>query len=286
MCEARKASDMYFGGKRSIRSAKNLSDRHAFWRKRRGFTLIELLVVIAIIAILAAMILPALDRARQNAWKAVCQSNLKQIGIALHMYANDYEGRAPHFHIDSNPGGYHSLEWQAELAPYLGYKGDISIFYADDDGDGKPNFNDKDSENYTPKVVKVYQCPKTYPRRKQSYGFNEWLGGVAPGITWSWTALSGKGYPGIYKRVKNSSQVIAVCDSNYKSIDVWARLGNSYVDNPSGYGASHCHPTHGGLNFLFVDGHVEFVPDWIHVPNRTYHHGPLSTPIGVIKFHD
>jgi prepilin-type N-terminal cleavage/methylation domain-containing protein len=62
---------------------------------RRGFTLIELLVVIAIIAILAAILFPVFAKAREKARQASCLSNLKQIGVALMSYLQDYDERLP-----------------------------------------------------------------------------------------------------------------------------------------------------------------------------------------------
>jgi prepilin-type N-terminal cleavage/methylation domain-containing protein len=63
--------------------------------KRRGFTLIELLVVIAIIAILAAMLLPVLARAKESGRRISCLNNLKQLSLAVQMYVNDSDGRYP-----------------------------------------------------------------------------------------------------------------------------------------------------------------------------------------------
>ena len=64
-------------------------------RVKRGFTLIELLVVIAIIAILAALLMPALDRARKSAQFTLCLSNIRQVGLGVQMYANDWTWYPP-----------------------------------------------------------------------------------------------------------------------------------------------------------------------------------------------
>ncbi len=104
-----------------------------------AFTLIELLVVISIIAILAALLVPALSRAKAQANCTACKNHLHQMGLALQLYVNDYRNTYPYYSYDGQGGtGERVLTWEQAIAPYYplnwtnqayhcpGYKGAIS----------------------------------------------------------------------------------------------------------------------------------------------------------------
>ncbi len=90
-------------------------------RTVKAFTLIELLVVIAIIAILAAILFPVFGRARENARRSSCQSNLKQIGLGMMLYTQDFDERYP-VGIMANPNSgtrYWGSGWAGQAYPYI-----------------------------------------------------------------------------------------------------------------------------------------------------------------------
>jgi prepilin-type N-terminal cleavage/methylation domain-containing protein/prepilin-type processing-associated H-X9-DG protein len=88
-------------------------------RLRRAFTLIELLVVIAIIAILAAILFPVFARARENARRASCMSNLKQINLGILQYTQDYDEHYPVYIPSNGVSGARPYGWVDALDPYL-----------------------------------------------------------------------------------------------------------------------------------------------------------------------
>jgi prepilin-type N-terminal cleavage/methylation domain-containing protein len=144
-------------------------------RNRRGFTLVELLVVIAIIVLLMALLLPAVQKVREAANKLTCQNNLKQIGIALHHYHNDYS-RFPVGKGPSYPGFAAYARWSvhSQILPYIEqdniYRQIDFKFPPETPGmagvvNFMPPWQNPNRQNANPcrEFVKVFICPSDEP---------------------------------------------------------------------------------------------------------------------------
>jgi prepilin-type N-terminal cleavage/methylation domain-containing protein/prepilin-type processing-associated H-X9-DG protein len=125
---------------------------------RRAFTLIELLVVIAIIAILASILFPVFARARENARRTSCASNLKQLALGWTMYAQDYDDTFPWFKIKRDAAG-NTLMWQSLIEPYVTSGADK---------------NSNTAVNQTTGKIGVFVCPSydVAPPAKDASGAN------------------------------------------------------------------------------------------------------------------
>ena len=210
--------------------------------KRGYFTLIELLIVIAIIAILASMLLPVLNKARDKAKAISCVGNLKQQGLALNAYCGDYEGWIPVMQYGSV--GY-STCWKNSLAPYLGYP--VEIVNANGYG-GKFEGMDRGP----------FRCPGAVPIDEETgnfhhsggYGWNKMVG----------LFLGNQQYK--INQLKKLSDTIAIADS----VDV-ANVGTSYsscsqLAQPLTAGANSLliigNRHNDGANVLWLDLHVDW----------------------------
>jgi len=195
-------------------------------KRRNAFTLIELLVVIAIIAILAAILFPVFARARENARKSTCQSNLKQIGIAQRMYGQDYDETNAACCV----GGHTAGQWFTDLM--LPYSKNDAIFIC-------PNRQNTATHRCT--------CPSR--RRNRGYGLNNWVSGSKYfGVSDAQCALP--------------AQTIIMSDARCFNTG-WTstspmplnRVGDTY--DAAGNITEWRH--NGGVNALYADGHVKWL---------------------------
>lgn len=157
-------------------------------RTRRGFTLIELLVVIAIIAILVALLLPAVQQAREAARRTQCKNNLKQFGLALHNY-HDTFGKFPALTFGTEANNNWGSEWRGNsvhtmLLPYL----DQAPLYNRYDVD---RFWTHTNANFPNRVlgrtkIGMFQCPSDPGIITNRDGGNNYGASTGPNFGWEW----------------------------------------------------------------------------------------------------
>jgi prepilin-type processing-associated H-X9-DG protein/prepilin-type N-terminal cleavage/methylation domain-containing protein len=200
----------------------------------KAFTLVELLVVIGVIALLAGMLMPALAGARRSAESIVCLSQLRQIGAAALMYANDHDGVLPR--SSHAAMAFRSLPWGFALKPYL---------------DGQPYGGD--DRSWQKLFQGVYRCPADARRQQWSYGKNVWFE-----LTAAETGeIAGNSAGPTYHKLNHcrcgpSTILIGEIDSQAMADHVmahfWLMGGQPEIDATR----------HGRTsNYLFIDGHAE-----------------------------
>lgn len=214
----------------------------------KGFTLIELLVVIAIIAILAAILFPVFARARENARRASCLSNLKQIGLSMMMYVQDYDEHLTALNLSNTgvvlpDGSTHTTElWFQMLYPYM-------------------------------KNIQIMNCPSESTVVWTSgsytglvpYGYNytipTWVCSSNCGVNMGTAGQAGASLASI----EDTSGTIMITDSKYYAVAAEKAAGRTDTDADGSACISPSYPVNkcaaarhlGTVGTLFVDGHVK-----------------------------
>jgi prepilin-type N-terminal cleavage/methylation domain-containing protein/prepilin-type processing-associated H-X9-DG protein len=189
--------------------------------QKKKFTLIELLVVIAIIAILASMLLPALNRARDKAKEISCTSNVKQMGLGFNFYTEDYGG----YYIPTDSG---SKPWTTNIKA-LGY---IS-----------------NSVLKCPSMPEQFYSNDTYAH----YGYNYLHIGSS-------TRYPGSNKPAKQSNIKSPSETILLTDSYYYSLAQAGNMRGYYVISDVEGTTYQPHERHNdGFNVAWIDGHASWV---------------------------